>query len=998
MKKKVRIYNPQYAPGGITQGDIQQYLMSQSQQAQQPQITEDSLVNSIYDELSLLGDKSGYVDQGSIDDLADKFQQTYGVDNDYILNLVNEVYSTLAPSDYKKDVFTAAAGSPVPDYMSQGQDVNQDDYQQDMEDDNLAANVATYDDYYGDDTDMTEAKFGGISRKKFMRDFIKKAELGMEQTSESITGTNDTDDGRSQLVKGFESGMKKAVVKAVAKNEFEKNQKQMSTYFEQGGFFDPTRTGDDEAYAHHLNLMATANKDIFSQPNVMMVGQGMQKTGGMVMNPFADSFGELQKFMNGGVDPSVAELDGTNLVDPSDPYTRTFADGGTQEEYQDYIDWYNENAPAEGMSKAAPQSIQEWRAENYPQQPKPKAKQSSIPNYNAQNAMLAAQAMAQAMGYNMPSTPMGTLMQSVNPFQINRGMKQKGMPMIAGTNMPFQGMIGPNAQISEIYTDPRRFGKDSTHIKFVVPGQSSPMLGMNWKDQVAAQQNNKEVTTAKEQNKNELDKSTKSLRRDELDKYQRSNVKGLEGASRVAIRAGERNAKGDIRRALREDPNAFYEGPAQEGMMKPMSDEEYMARVNANRRVAPVVTRSVKESMPTFDSKDLAELPYQMKNPYITPTSIKPIAAAPNNKGRQTEEFCYGNSCFEVPEEQYPEYELFNSTPEMLRDYGDHNNADWYNKETQEMDLSKIDKNTFKKILKEQIADDDSNWSVSKKFRNDGSYDNLDSYADSWLKYQQDNQKTYGDRSFKGLRRDKAALENFGLAEKYADFLNATGKTAEGKPNSIWDTKGPLQFTNAETPSLEEGGNILDYMAYGGNVMYPDGGFVYNNPVDNRTNPVMADKDFFSINTNNNSIPDYLEWQSTPDQEVDVEYKQKNQVKFQPQGLMPFLGDTVANNRGRQEGIVIDKFNNQNAGNSGGREQADELISQGMFDINSGKEIISGFEGIVGAGKGVGQQYFSKFGGQLDFEEGGEYDLSEEEIQALIDAGVDLTLLEDYED
>jgi len=46
----------------------------------------------------------------------------------------------------------------------------------------------------------------------------------------------------------------------------------------------------------------------------------------------------------------------------------------------------------------------------------------------------------------------------------------------------------------------------------------------------------------------------------------------------------------------------------------------------------------------------------------------------------------------------------------------------------------------------------------------------------------------------------------------------------------------------------------------------------------------------------------------------------------------------------------------------------------------------------------VGQQYYSKFGGQLDYEEGGEYDLSEEEIQALMDAGVDLTLLEDYED
>ena len=784
MKKKVRIYNPQYAKGGITQKDIQAYLMAQSQQAQQPQITEDSLVNSIYDELSLLGDKSGYIEQSNIDDLADKFQQTYGVDGDYILNLVNEVYSTLAPSEYKKDTYTAAAGSPVPDYMSQGQDDNQDDYQQDMEDDNLAANVATYDDYYGDDADMAEVKFGGISRKKFMRDFIKKAQVGMEQTSESITGTNDTTDGREALVKGFESSMKKAVVKAVAKNQFEKNQQQISSYFEQGGFFDPTRMGDDEAYAHHLSLMATGNKDIFSQPNIMMAEEGGQQVGGIVMNPFANSFGELQKFMNGGLDPSVAELDGTNLVDPSDPYTRTFADGGTQEEYQKYIDWYNEDAPAEGMSKAAPQSIQEWRAENYPQQPKPKAKQSSVPGYNSQNAMLAAQAMAQAMGYNMPSTPMSTLMQSVNPFQINRSMKQKGMPMIAGTNIPFQGMIGPNAQVSEIYTDPRRFGKDSTHIKFVVPGQEGPLLGMDWQSQLAKSQNSKEVNAAKDQNKNELDKSTRSLRRDELDKYQRSSVKGLEDESRVAIRAGERNVKGDIRRALREDPNAFYEGPVQEGMMKPMSDEEYMARVNANKK-----------------------------------------------------------------------------------------------------------------------------------------------------------------------------------------------KT-----------------------KLEEGGNILDYMAYGGTAMYPNGGFVYNNPVDNRDNPVMADQNFFSVNTNQNTIPDYLEFQSTPDQEVDVEYKQKNQVNFQPQGLMPFVGDAARNTRGMLEGNMIDKFNNQNAGNSGGREQADELISQGMLDVNTGKEIISGFEGIVGGGKGVGQQYYSKFGGQLDFEEGGEYDLSEEEIQALIDAGVDLTLLEDYED
>ena len=160
----------------------------------------------------------------------------------------------------------------------------------------------------------------------------------------------------------------------------------------------------------------------------------------------------------------------------------------------------------------------------------------------------------------------------------------------------------------------------------------------------------------------------------------------------------------------------------------------------------------------------------------------------------------------------------------------------------------------------------------------------------------------------------------------------------------------------------------------------------------------MSDKDFFSVNTNQNTIPDYLEWQSTPQQEVDVEYQQKNKLQFSPKGLFPFIGKGAKNLRNRFNANTMDKFNTQNMMTSSGREQADELVSQGMYDINTGKEIISGFEGIVGAGKGVGQQYYSKFGGQLDYEEGGEYDLSEEEIQALMDAGVDLTLLEDYED
>ena len=63
---------------------------------------------------------------------------------------------------------------------------------------------------------------------------------------------------------------------------------------------------------------------------------------------------------------------------------------------------------------------------------------------------------------------------------------------------------------------------------------------------------------------------------------QRSNVKGLEDESRTAIRAGERVMNRNNRRLMRQDPNAFYEGPA-EGIM---SDEEYMAKVNANKQAA----------------------------------------------------------------------------------------------------------------------------------------------------------------------------------------------------------------------------------------------------------------------------------------------------------------------------------------------------------------------------------------------------------------------------
>jgi hypothetical protein len=1099
MKKKVKIFNPQYAQGGITQDDIQKYLMSMQQQ--QPQVTEDNLVDMIYSELTSLGDDSGFVDPSNIDNLSDQLRAAYNLDNDYVYNLVNEVYATLAPSDYKAKQVTVAKGDPTPG-LNMGEE--SEDYEEDLSEENLEENVSTYDDYYGDDTGLSEMKFGGMQKKNFIKNFIKKAQEGMEQTDESIAGNNDILDGRSALVKGFESGVKNAVVKAVAKNQFDK-MKQQGSYFAEGGFYDPNKLGDDEAYAHHLNLIAAANKDIFNQPELTMardgreqrraardqrrVGRDVQKVlnnlpgmypggfniysmpgqimpemseqsqglppftiegernifgglksykasfegglpvnymagmmmpgrgrrglfassfgypgsfygqssysgvtpgeiiyetvnketlkevdkntpgndatkvedkkeettegategtqsgtttqtitpqqtstipapkrtvniktsptlvpeypkkdevdrkalldsleepepkpgknykewatkeggkavsyegtyttgmfgtkrparyqivykpdgtidkkksfvavsqsdyggviyvpwdkqgtigyeeGGAVNNPMSDQFGNLQKFVYGGYDPSVAELDGTNLVDPSDPYTRRFSNGGTNKknEYQKYVDWYNEDAPEEGMRRAPQQSYQEWLAENYPNEKT--NRQNIVPGYNSNfNPQLAAAMMAARMGY-----PMQTLGRSISPISIQRQMVQQGMPMIAGTQMPFTGMFGLDTRISEIYTDPRRFGKDALHIKFMVPGQEGPLLGEDWKEQTQQQVKEKDESSKK--------LSPKEIKRKELDSY-RSNVKGLKNESKVAIKAGERAQRRNVRRALREDPNAFYEGEPLEGMITPMSDEEYMAKVIANRKdVLPIAPRTG------------------------TGTGMSSVFEGLNVPGPNS----YQN----------PRY------------------------------------NT---LYKEGMGSGSGMYNVSEEFK------------------------------------------------------------------------------------------------MGGVPMFPDGGFVYNNPVDNRSNPVMSDQDFFSVNRNENTIPDYLEWQSTPDQEVDVEYKEKNKLQFQPSGLLPFVGKGARNLRNRLDANMIDKFNTQNVMTSSGREQADELVSQGMYDINSGKEIISGFEGIVGAGKGVGQQTYFNMGGQYSYEEGGEYDLTEDEIQALIDAGVDITLLDGYED
>lgn len=148
---------------------------------------------------------------------------------------------------------------------------------------------------------------------------------------------------------------------------------------------------------------------------------------------------------------------------------------------------------------------------------------------------------------------------------------------------------------------------------FATPGASLPsMMGLDLK-----QPNQTQIPFA---NQSQSSQGIPDPNNPEVsnNKPYRSNVKGLEDESRVSVRAGEREGRRNERRAMRQDPSAFYEGTPQEGTIAPMSNEDYMAKVNANRQLAmdaktqnarlplqypepPVATRSTTVGAPQFE-------------------------------------------------------------------------------------------------------------------------------------------------------------------------------------------------------------------------------------------------------------------------------------------------------------------------------------------------------------------------------------------------------------
>jgi hypothetical protein len=391
---------------------------------------------------------------------------------------------------------------------------------------------------------------------------------------------------------------------------------------------------------------------------------------------------------------------------------------------------------------------------------------------------------------------------------------------------------------------------------------------------------NKEQDDSKKEVKIDAAASARQTALENAGYGQRTDVTGLKSKSKRAIKQGERQRDRELEKLYEEDPtnitftkidenapfdrtasnnNAYYlpdltETTAEEDFAAWGTPKDAMEQTNAY-----IFPEGESDDSGWGVPRDMVEDP--ISAPISTPAPIAKPAT-----GKQTEEFCFGNSCFSLPDQQLIEGHLFLDTPDLLSSYAYDNNSDWYDKEKREFDLSKVDKETLKKALR------------SEKTYANISDESLDAYADAWLKYQQGNQDAYGKQTIQTLGKDPSALESFGFAEKYADFLNATGQTAEGKPYSIWDTTGPLKQTpeqvaarRTRTPfrGMQNGGGLRRFVGGG------DQPFTGENPVAYNNNPAIEGAQG-QINWNQMSSPGLVTQMNTDQTKsygVDATYK-----------------------------------------------------------------------------------------------------------------------------
>jgi hypothetical protein len=378
----------------------------------------------------------------------------------------------------------------------------------------------------------------------------------------------------------------------------------------------------------NASMQSQLEDQFFPDPNLPT-----QAFGGPVTNPQMDQMGNLQKFVYGGDEMSISpivEYDNNDIQskDVNDPFM--YRRGGLIKAEPGYVVDSSKMDPANNKVDPAFQSpaFQQYNqnitsGDNYQAYLDLKNRGVITESYNPSKPYATApsgQTTTQQQGQQTqqqvypdgrggyspyPTAP--SLKQQLgnmfSPFKINPNtgknydfmwMSQQG-PATTADGKPLQipsgqmpGLTGPAEPGKAGYMYDYKYEKGPWW-----SGKKTMTLTGRWVDPNnpnatgTTTNNNTNPTFKADEN---TDKIPDYLQNDnnqiggiEAPEKQRSNVKGLEDESRVSIRAGERAMNRNNRRLMRQDPNAFYEGPAQDGQTAPMSDADYMAKVKANR-------------------------------------------------------------------------------------------------------------------------------------------------------------------------------------------------------------------------------------------------------------------------------------------------------------------------------------------------------------------------------------------------------------------------------
>lgn len=663
-------------------------------------------------------------------------------------------------------------------------------------------------------------RYGGAkpSKRSFIKQYTKFAKMAQGGNTPS-PGADDVLGGREQHVSNFFKGISESVNLAQQKQAAEEQYNaiygnpQVGAYAQDGGI--QQEQIDYENPMHHINAYAMGVHDIFqNNQNIQndAVKQQFEQYGG-----FTDTDSGLYKFIGGGDNESMDE----QYQDSDLNYQRYAKRGGALHKYVDKgevglyspIDghMYSDAEIAANQEQtdntATSEDTEDWKKKYY--------------DLNSQNTTVAQkqQQMLQQQMLQQYMQQMGNQMGNQGGIGKFRSPISRGMRYNQAVSDPYytqsgEKYTGPGlAGRIPTSTDVTKYGIFGRPKQFTVNYGATPRISSFKAPIFTPGQNNTKISnTESDKQEANINNSRVNNRQPLANMMMKSGIPGIKQLGARMTRSG---AIPEIPQGTQPTTPAtsstsnepYYPPMSPRAQRRENRDDRQLNRFLGNNNF----TNSNPESESINTPETQKQIDQEKTNPLTPVVSEKEPATS-----SQDEEFCYpGGMCFKMPEDQDLDSQLFNDLPRQLNVHSDKNNKNWLTGEgtNQQLDLSKLNKQDVIDTINSQRTGVNS-----PLYKNNANY-NIDEYAQKWLKFQQDNQREFGNTNYNDLSDPYNIPEGESPGQKYAEWLNASGTADKENPYDIFKAKGMLR----QIPAKEYGGPI-DYTeyAYGGDVSIPE--------------------------------------------------------------------------------------------------------------------------------------------------------------------------------